>query len=202
VNARLFLFALAMAILGAISVAVIRSYRKKKAQQAYARSTEGMIEQKLVRCNDQIEKNQYDIRNIRKEIKDLEDQVKHTTGLSDAAKAESKRLIEHFQRELDLRQAKVDFYETCRSKLQTMLNNYWFVRQLEEKKSRLRDLQETHYEDLADMESMRHELTFDQTYLQTIDKLSLRMLKSRSVNSAQALRLELVELTKDLQNLG
>ena len=65
----------------------------------------------------------------------------------------------------------------------------------------LQELQENQYEELASMESLKTNLEHEVVYLRTIDQLSLRMLKSQSLQEAESLRLELIEVTNELKNL-
>ena len=51
------------------------------------------------------------------------------------------------------------------------------------------------------MEGVKSFLDYEKTYIETIDELSLKMLESRSVANAEVLKLELVEMTKELREL-
>ena len=60
---------------------------------------------------------------------------------------------------------------------------------------------ENNIEDVSDMGGVKSFLDYEKTYIETIDELSLKMLESRSVANAEVLKLELVEMTKELREL-
>ena len=100
-----------------------------------------------------------------------------------------------------MRKAKIDFYETCQSKLETLNYNHNFSQDLVSKQKKLNELQEDHFEDIASMETFKTDLEYNKHYMETIETLSLKMLESTSLDSAQRLQLELKEITKELKRL-
>ena len=65
----------------------------------------------------------------------------------------------------------------------------------------LRKLKENNYDSLADLEEVKSNLEYNQEYVETIDKLSLRMLETNDLDGAETLNLELKEMTKALREL-
>ena len=100
-----------------------------------------------------------------------------------------------------LRKTKIVFYQTSKQKLESLLANHLLADKLVDKQRVLQELQENQYEELASMESLKTNLEHEVVYLRTIDQLSLRMLKSQSLQEAESLRLELIEVTNELKNL-
>lgn len=170
-------------------------------KRAYSKTAEGSIQQQIKRCEEQIEKNSLEIQEIKTSIDDLEKGIDYTYEINEQSQKESKRLTQGFKNEMNLRKAKIEFYETCALKLKAILYNQQLVRKLEDKQKKLSKLQENHYEDLADMESMRNNVEYDQTHLSTIEELSLKMLNSNTLDSAKQLNLELIEITKEVRKL-
>jgi len=113
----------------------------------------------------------------------------------------SKRILAGFYKELELRKAKIDFYEICQSKLETLNYNHNFSLELASKQKKLNEFQEDHYEDIANMETFKTDLEYNKHYMETIETLSLKMLESTSLDSAQRLQDELKEITKELKRL-
>lgn len=168
------------------------------AQRRHARSTEGVIEARVLRCQAEIGKNRKAMHEIKKNIADLEEKLERTIQASEESRQHTRRLIAGFQAELDLRRAKVHFLETCVRKLQTILQNYELSKALAQKKEELKMLREQNLDDLADLEELRTNIEYDRTYLETIDNLSTRMLGAQSLETVQTLKKELEEMTRSL----
>lgn len=169
--------------------------------EAYSRSTEGRIKAKIDYCEGLLEKNREEMEEIQDNIRDLRSKVQATTDIRPQNRQESQELLSGFQSELQLRQAKAAFYQRCIRKLESLLRNHQLMTEIEEKKHRLRALQENNYEELAQLEEIKSDLEMDSTYLDTIDELSLKMLESDTVDDAEHLRLELEEMTRELDEL-
>jgi len=159
------------------------------------------IKDQLKLCRTELEKNEKETNEIKLNIEDLEKSLDQEVSLNEANRKETKRLLSSFYKELDLRKTKVEFYETCKSKLETLLYNFKYAETLRAKEAKLAELQEDHYVDIAKMESLRSDLSYNKRYLETIESLSLKMLESNSLDAARRLQLELKEITKELRRL-
>ncbi|GEM_PF-778495 len=173
----------------------------KRRAKAYSRSTEGRIKGKIEYCEGLLKKNQEEIEEIKESIRDLRSKINATTNIRPQNRQQSEELLSGFQSELQLRQAKSAFYQRCIRKLESLLRNHQLMTEIDEKKQRLRALQENNYEELAQLEEIKSDLEMDSTYLDTIDELSLKMLESDTVDDAEHLRLELEEMTRELDEL-
>jgi len=100
-----------------------------------------------------------------------------------------------------LRQSKIDFYELAQTKLNQIIKNHQLTEDLKMKREKLEALRETNIDEVADMEGMKSFIDYERTYIETIDELSLKMLDSRTPENAEVLKLELVEMTKELREL-
>jgi len=159
------------------------------------------INQSIQACNDQIQKNINEIEEIKEDIDELDGHLIPGHEINEKSREESERLIRAFEKQIDLRKTKLAFYETCKKKLETILYNHKLALALEKKQNRLNELEESQYESLAQMETLKTELEYDKSYISTIEKLSLKMLRSNSIGDAEALNLELVQITKELRRL-
>ena len=65
----------------------------------------------------------------------------------------------------------------------------------------MKQLQEDHFEDLADMEKLRSDVDYTKTYIDTISNLSIRMAQSTSLSTAKELQAELKLITQELRDL-
>lgn len=191
-------------LLAALAIGIIyyllKNSSDKKEAARYAKTTEGRVAQRLENCKKELSIHQREIADIRQDIFELQESLK-SPNLNPETRRESDRLLEDFRTELNLRKTKVEFYETCQQKLTTLLDNQKMNSKLADKRKKLNQLRERNYEDLAQMEGMKSEMEDDQFYLDSIDRLSLRILESDSVNSAETLQLELREITKELRRL-
>ena len=127
--------------------------RKKNIQDL---SIESSLENQLVQCKEQIRKNQKEIKDIQKAIDDLESSFDNKLELLEKNRQKSKRILAGFYKELELRKAKMDFYETCQIKLDTLSYNHNFSKELASKQKKLSELQEDHYDDIANMETFKN----------------------------------------------
>ncbi len=201
INRIAFFIALALLLIGSLVVYLIRRIRQRKQQVEFARSSEGVIHTQIMACEEHINKLGLEMNDIRQNLKELKDELGQSASLHAKAREESEKLIGAFNNELKLRKVKLEFYENCKQKLQTLLSNHHLLQSLENKQQKLKRLQESRYEQLADMESLKSNLEYEQRYLETIESLSLRMLDSQSTDTAQALQLELSQLTRELRKL-
>jgi hypothetical protein len=167
----------------------------------YDSSIEGSLERQFAQSKEQIKKNNTEIIEIQKAIDDLESSLDNKLELIEKNRQQSKRILAGFYKELELRKAKIEFYETCQTKLETLNYNHNFSQELTSKQKKLSKLQEDHFDDIANMETFKADLEYNKHFMETIETLSLRMLESTSLDSAQQLQLELKEITKELKRL-
>lgn len=192
-------------LLGVLGFSVfyfINTTLKRRKQKQFDQTHEGIISKKIAHCKAQISAVEEELQQIRNSIRELEDTLSANTGLSIAAQTETKRIITAFQQELDLRNTKKHFYETCTQKLQALLYNYELSKTLEAKQATLRQLQERNQEDIVDFEQLKSTLAYEQSFLNSIDELSLRMLDSSSLQDAQSVQKELELITDELKGLN
>ncbi|MBK7407819.1 MAG: hypothetical protein IPJ40_06895 [Saprospirales bacterium] len=81
-----------------------------------------------------------------------------------------------------------------------VLHNYELSKVFAQKKAELKLLREKNLDDIADLEELRSDIEYDRTYLETIDHLSLRMLGSQSLETVHALKQELEQMTRSLND--
>lgn len=190
------LFLVTLAILAACyySLAWLWGLRKPK-------NLDDRIEGMRGECSAQIQKYRTELQDIEQNLREIKESQHQAMDLDAHTQQESERLIRAFEKEKQLREAKISFYETCRAKLENLLYNQQMVRQLAEKQAKLSQLQEEHHEDLARMEQLRTELNYEKDYLDSIGQLSLKMADINSLDTAEELQLELEEITKELRRL-
>ncbi|MEZ5059891.1 MAG: hypothetical protein R2879_22890, partial [Saprospiraceae bacterium] len=66
------------------------------------------------------------------------------------------------------------------------------------KVNQLKQLKESHYEDLAEMESLRSDLSFQQGFFESLDQLSLRVLNTESIGDTEVLHKELEKMVDEI----
>lgn len=178
-------------------------YLQKRRRLKARRSTvEGMSEERIEFCREQIQKNKEEARQIQKSIKELKGQMATGEGLANKTREDAIRLIREFELELKLRQSKISFFETALHKLEVLQHNRLLTRSISDKELELKRLKEGHYEDLANMEELRSDVEMETLYLDTIDELSLKLNSSTSLENAESLRKELEEMTRELGGRG
>ncbi len=196
----LIIFAGVFAVLGSVYFLFKFLWDLSKKNEIYL-SIEGDLERQFSQSKEQIAKNKTEIVEIQKAIDELESSLDNKLELLEKNRQKSKKILAGFYKELELRRAKIDFYETCQSKLETLNYNHNFSQELVLKQKKLNELQEDHFEDIASMETFKADLEYNKHYMETIETLSLKMLESTSLDSAQRLQSELKEITKELKRL-
>ena len=176
-------------------------YLDNKAKTMYENSLIGQMNEKRLDCQLKISQFQKEIKLIQGNIDDLQEKLNANPQASPEAVTETKKLMTGFQEEKKLRQSKISFYELALNKFNQIIKNHHFTEDLKLKREKLEALMENNIEEVADMEGVKSFLDYEKTYIETIDELSLKMLESRSVANAEVLKLELVEMTKELREL-
>ncbi len=187
-------------LIGLIFYAIHRGVELRK-KKALANTVEGKILYYREQCDTQIVKHQAEIEDIKKNIGEIESKLKYSSALKEDTINESKRIINAFEKELQLRETKLNFYKTCKEKIKAILDNHKLTEDLVQKQEKLNKLQEQNYDDLATMESLKSEVELDRHYVDSIEELSLKMLDINSLESAEAIQMELIEITKSLKEL-
>jgi hypothetical protein len=180
---------------------IIKHFRDAKEEEAFKNSMEGSIRQNLELCEEQIVRNNQEVLEIKDNIYDLKEKLEVKSMINENTIRESEFLISSFERELDLRNAKLGFYEICKEKIHNIHFNQTLADEVASKRERLKQLQEDHFEDLAEMEKLRSDVDYTKNYIDTISNLSIRMAQSTSLSSAQELHNELKLITEELRDL-
>lgn len=175
--------------------------KKRRAQKAFKESIEGIVLSRKEYCEHQLMKNHKEIGEIENNIKELEEQLNKGIEIPQKTKIETEKLLGAFRQELQVRTAKIDFYKTAIQKLEAILHHHKLTLQLAKKQESLKQLQERHLDDLADLEELKSNIEYDKMYLDTIDSLSNRLLATESVHDVTELKLELQEMTRELDEI-
>ncbi len=197
---RLLPYALILGLL-VYAFIVFSAYFSNHQQEEYDDKADKVIKEKLNYCREAIKKVHQERTTIMQEIEELEEKLNTALEIPQVARTELERLIKEFNHELDLRNTKIEFYETCIQKLQALLHNHQLAQTLKHKQEKLKQLQEKNQEAIADFEALKTSVAFEQTYISTIDELSAKMLESKSLQDAKAVQLELEHITQELRQL-
>jgi hypothetical protein len=196
---RLFLVIAGLGLIGYGVYLMVRYAMQWAAKRRRAKSPEGVIESRVDRCLEEIAKNRSAIAEIGGNIEELEEKLRKASMASAESRRHTQRLLTDFQAEIDLREAKIRFLEVCVQKLQIVLHNFELSKAFAQKKGELKMLREKNFDEIADLEALRSDIEYDRTHLETIDNLSHRLTGSQSLESVDALRRELEEMTRSLE---
>jgi Ca2+/Na+ antiporter len=197
---RLLPYALILGLL-VYAFIVFSAYFSNHQQEEYDDKADKVIKEKLNYCREAIKKVHQERTTIMQEIEELEEKLNTALEIPQVTRTELERLIKEFNHELDLRNTKIEFYETCIQKLQALLHNHQLAQTLKHKQEKLKQLQEKNQEAIADFEALKTSVAFEQSYISTIDELSAKMLESKSLQDAKAVQLELEHITQELRQL-
>ena len=198
---RGFLFILPFIIvtMGVYLLAVF--YKTNQRRNLWKKSIAGKISEQVTYCEIQIKENDHQIKNIESNIQDLEKRLKASVVIPEKTRQQTQDLITGFRQQKELRQTKLAFFQSAIKKLKIILHNHELQLELTQKQQTLKQLQEDNFDTLASLEELKSDLAYHQTYVESIDKLSLRMLKTNNLPNAESLTLELKEMTKELREL-
>ena len=153
----------------AFGVYLFKKWQRYKADQSLKNQPEGKVKERIEYCKMQIQKINSELSTIRKDVKELQQNLQNSNDPQNTE--EGQQLLKAFEAELELREAKRTFFESCIVKLNRLLNKYLIGQQLAAKKNKLQELREEHYEDLAEMEALRSDVEMDVFLLDDIDAL-------------------------------
>lgn len=176
-----------------------RSWLQQRQRKQFMESPEGMTQAKIAACQQQIAHLKTEIQDLQKEREELSDKIASASSASAAAKEESKKLIQTFTGEIELRAAKIDFLEKCVVQLRQMLHNYQLSETILQKKALLEKQKEADLESIGDLEELRTQIEYQRQYFQTLDELSNRLDKSHSTSHLKILQKELHDLSENIQ---
>ena len=187
----LLIFGLATLLLAGWSI--IRYLARRRANPSPA--SDGSIEQKRQFCRVQIANLQTEITSIDVEIDRLQREINQDSPVA-ITHREMNDLLSGFRKERELRRSKIEFYELALQKLDALARHQRLRLQLDQQRSRLRQLRERNYEQLSNAESLQRNIDVETRYLETIETLSLKVLESKEIDATDELHLELRELTR------
>jgi uncharacterized protein HemX len=84
---------LMLSALGIILYFVWKIMQKRKAKQAFEESIEGVTNKKIIYCDEQIEKNKKEAKDIHESIRQLKKEIEQPEGLSQQKKIDAQKLI-------------------------------------------------------------------------------------------------------------
>lgn len=198
---RGFLFVLPFIIVGLGVYLLADYYKRKRNSSIWKKTIAGKIANKVAYCEQQISENDRQIKSIEANIEDLQKRLQSNVAIPEKTRLQTEELITAFQNQKHLRRTKLDFFQSAIKKLKIILHNHELQEELTRKQEELQQLQESNYDSLATLEELKSDLAYHQTYIETIDKLSLKMLKTSDLGNAEELTLELREMTKELREL-
>jgi len=150
-------------------------------------------------CDGQITKLENDLVEINQTMNDLKAQLNGEFPLSEEATAETNHLLEAFREEKELRLQKIEFFKTIKEQVLEMIYKQEVHERLKDQRKRLSELRAEHLDDLAEMESLKHNIAFDQANISTLQKLQMRMACTNKLNKVNAIRQEFEDLMKELK---
>lgn len=178
---------------------LIAYYRSQQEKKRWENSIEGKITNQIDYCEKQITQNTQEIKEIESSINELQSKLKSTKDLPATTTSQTKSMIQAFQQQKDLRTTKLRFFQSAIQKLNMILSNHNLQTVLNQKQQTLKKLKETNYDSLADFEEIKSNLDYQKGYVESIDKLALRMLETENLSNAESLHLELKKMTKELR---
>lgn len=151
---------------------------------------EGIIEDKITDINKQIDILTSDIKTIKSELKDIDDQLT-AGGLSNFASEKLIRLRDAFDLEEELKEEKLSFYQLTVDKFNELLSDQEVLKQISSKREKLKEVRKE--KPSADVHQSDH-LSNDKEIIEELDYLTLRMDNTVHIDEAKDIQKELVNL--------
>ena len=180
---------------------VRRERRRRVEARKSGKTLSGQVAKRRRHIRQEIQQMREQIREIDGNIEELMDQLRLGRDLPETTRVETKRMVAAFEQQRALRVTKRDFFQLADQKLATLERNHQLLHTLARKREELRNLQESNFDSVADLEELKENMRYDQTFLETIDRLSTRLLSSANVSDAEGIRRELERMTKELREL-
>lgn len=180
--------------LGAIGYLLYRAYQKRQKQKAHQATFQGQIEQRIAECRVKVAGFETEVEGIDQSRRELADQLARTQGVSTVTSSKAQKLLTELDEERALRQSKLNFFNECIQRLESLLQQHLLNEALAAKESELDRLKAGNYDDVAEMENIRYQLEQDQIRLETIADLSHRAAHSPNLNQTERLRKELDQI--------
>ena len=129
-------------------------------------TTIGRIENRIASIKELQANNEEEIQEVKKNIIEIEkDKKLNDEKLFNKNWKDLHELLSGFKAELDLRKSKATFFQQCLDKLTQLLDNHKIQQSIEEKKKKLQELQDEHYESLSELENLKSDVETDVFYI-------------------------------------
>ena len=191
---RPFAYAIAMALV--ITLAILALYYLVQGLFALLRkfrlrnTIQGIIEDKVSAIQKQRDSLLLDLKTIKTELKDLEEQLS-ASNLSNFAAEKLTRLRDAFEVEEELKQEKLAFYQLTSAKFDELLSDQEVLKKISSKKEKLKQVRNE--SPSSETPSSDH-LSTDKEIIEELDNLTLRMENTVHIDEAKDIRKELVTL--------
>ena len=180
---------------------VRRERTHRRAAKQAGTTLSGQVATRRAHVRSEIQQIREQIRDIDANIDELMEQLRDGRDLPETTRTETKRMVAAFEQQRALRVTKRDFFQLADQKLGTLERNHRLLQTLAQKREQLRNLQESNFDTIADLEELKENMRYDQTFLETIDRLSTRLLSSANVRDAEGIHRELERMTQELRDL-
>lgn len=170
-------------------------------ERRFGKTMSGEVANRRRQVREEIVKIREQIQEIDDNIHELREELHRGRDLPESTKQKTRSVILAFENQRDLRAGKRDFFQLADEKLATLERNHRLIGTLAQKEELLRALRESNQDTIADLEAFKENMRYDQSFLDTIDRLSSRILDVDSASDASILREELSRMTKELKDL-
>lgn len=170
-------------------------------ERKFGKTMSGEVANRRKQVREEIATIREQIQEIDDNIHELREELHQGRDLPESTKKKTRRMIAAFENQRDLRAGKRDFFQLADEKLATLERNHRLIGTLAEKEEKLRALRESNQDTIADLEAFKENMRYDQSFLDTIDRLSSRILDVDSASDASVLREELTRMTRELKDL-
>lgn len=190
---------LAALLLMVLLVILLRQWWQFRQLAQFQRTPQGQLQRQLAECQSRLTQNEAEMAEIREHLADLQRSLRQDSELAPITREKLTTLLQGFQRELDLRTAKAQFFATCLARLEALEKRHALQEILRQKQERLLALRANEYTDLATLEQIKTQIELEQDQFDAIDALYREALLTHSASAMAVLQQNLEKMTAALE---
>lgn len=184
------------AFIGGMIYLLFQSVNQRRNVRAKAGTLAGRIEQRIDTCNTHVAEYETEIAELREDLRKLRDRIDEIGTPHPESRRESERLAREFEREIQLRQSKIDFFQQCIGQLEDLLRQHYLNLEIQRSREKIDQLKQRRTDDVASMEEMRYQIEQESIQLETITELSQRAAAAEGLDQTEFLRGEIQKMAR------
>lgn len=175
---------------------VYQSLDRRRRMRAAAGTLAGRMEQRMDTCRIHIAEYEDEVEELREDLDALREKLQQLGTPHPESQRETRRLIQEFEHEIELRQSKINFFRQCLGQLEELLRQHRLNLEIQRGREKIDELKQRRTDDVANMEEMRYQVEQETIQLDTITELSQRAAAAEELDQTEFLRGEIQKMAR------